>query len=158
METTQTPPQSDYERERGKPSPSDQHSRIQTRLSAALFQYEPDYLVSNELTIELDGYRITPDLCVFPPLDVDPTTDINPVTEAPLIAVEISSPSQGLRELVDKAKAMIERGVQTCWIVEPAIQTVTVVDSDIQLTTITDGVVDDPDTGIRVSHDDIFDT
>jgi Uma2 family endonuclease len=156
METTQTRPQTDYERERGKPLPSFQHSRIQTRLSAALFQHEPDVLVFNELTIELDGYRITPDLCVLPPMDVEPTSDINPVTEPPLIAIEISSPSQPLRELVDKAKELIDRGVHTCWIIEPAIRTVTVLDSDVTLTTITEGIVEDANTGIRVSLDDIF--
>lgn len=156
METTQTRPQTDYERERGKPLPSFQHSRISQRLSVALAQYDSEYAILPELTIELDGYRITPDLCVLPPIEVEPTTDITPVTEPPLIAIEISSPSQPLRELVDKAKELIDRGVHTCWIVEPAIRTVTVLDSDVTLTTITEGIVEDANTGIRVSLDDIF--
>ena len=158
METTQARPQTDYEKERGKPLPSFQHSRISQRLSVALAEYEPEFAILPELTLDLEGLRITPDLCVLTPVEIEPTTDVNPVTQPPVLVIEISSPSQGLRELVDKAKEMIDRGVRTCWIVEPAIQTVTIIDSDVNLTTITEGVVEDPETGIQVSIDDIFGT
>ena len=54
----------DYERERGKSLPSRNHSRVQLRLGSVFLDYEPDVTSFSELTLDLDGLRVTPDLCV----------------------------------------------------------------------------------------------
>lgn len=64
---------SDYERERGKPTPSKLHSIIQLRIGAAFASYAPERMSFSELTLELDGWEVTPDLCVYAQGDVDLT-------------------------------------------------------------------------------------
>lgn len=154
MESTKTV--SDYERERGKPLPSLNHSITQTRLILALSEYEPEYTIFSELTLDLDGFCITPDLSVYPKMEIDFTQDQVRMTEPPLLAVEIESPTQSTQDLVDKARQMIEAGTQSCWIVQPSLQTITVLTGDLKPKTFTEGTVDDPATDITVTLEEIF--
>ena len=147
---------SDYERERGKPMPSKQHSRIQYRLVAAFLPYEPEYVGFSELTLELDGWQVTPDLCVYAQGDVDLTHEEVRVSTPPRLAVEIASPTQGTQELVDKARRLIEHGVASCWLVQPALRTITIFGKDGGSKTHSEGVAKDPATGIEVTLEGVF--
>jgi Uma2 family endonuclease len=155
METTQE--RTDYEQERGKPLPSVNHSRLQIRLSVALFEYEPEYTVLSELALELNGKRFTPDLCVYPPLEVNYQEDTVRKTEPPLLAVEIVSPSQSTQDVVDKITDMLDTGVQSCWLVQPTTETVTIFTPGNKPHTVSTGTIQDPATDIEVEISAIFD-
>jgi len=154
METTQA--KSEYEQERGKPMPSKLHSVAQTNLLIQLSTYRPRLQGLSELTLHLGDRDLTPDLCVYRDLQVEFTQDETRMTEPPLLAIEISSPTQGIQDLVDKARFMMEHGVESCWIVQPPIRTITVFTPDMESTTYSSGTVTDPATEIEVDLDAVF--
>ncbi len=154
METTQT--KSDYERERGKPMPSKLHSVAQTNLLIQLSTYRPRLQSLSELTLRLDGRKLTPDVSIYADLEIDSTRDETHVTEPPLVSIEIASPTQGIQDLVDKARFMMEHGVEACWIVQPPIRTITVFTPDMESTTYSSGTVTDPTAEIEVDLDALF--
>ncbi len=145
-----------YERERGKPMPSKLHSLTEKWLTIALAQYEPAYTVFTELTLELDGNEITPDISVYPQMEIDYTHDEVRMAEPPLMTVEIMSPTQGIQDLVNKIQHMVDAGVQSCWLVQPTLKTVTVFDAEMQPKTYSEGIVTDTATDIQVTIEDIF--
>lgn len=152
----QTEPLSDYERERGKPMPSKLHSVIQKRLIIAFHPFEPPYTVFSELTLELDGRELTPDLSVYEHLDVDFTQDELRMTDPPLLTVEIASPTQGIQDLIDKIRFLLNSGVQSSWLVQPQLRTITVYSGDMASQTYSEGTVADPVLDIEVDLDDVF--
>ncbi len=154
METTQA--KSEYERERGKPMPSKLHSVAQTNLLIQLSTYRPRLQSLSELTLRLNGRELTPDVSIYADLEIDFTRDERHVTEPPLLCIEIASPTQGIQGLVDKARFMMEHGVESCWIVQPPIRTITVFTPDMESTTYSSGTVSDPATEIEVDLDDVF--
>lgn len=156
METQQTI--SDYEHERGKPMPSKLHSVAQTNLIGQLLTYRPTLQVLSELTLHLGDRDLTPDLSVYGDFEVDFTRAKTRMTKLPLLAIEISSPTQGIQDLVDKARFLMEHGVESCWIVQPPLGTVTVFTPDMEPTTYSSGTVTDPATDIEVDLDDVFST
>lgn len=147
---------SEYERERGKPMPSKMHSRIQYHLIGTFTAYEPEWMGFSELALELEGWEVTPDLCVYAQAGIDMTHEEVRVDEPPRLAVEIASPTQGTQELVDKARRLIEHGVESCWLVQPALRTITIFGDDGRSKTHSEGQVSDPATGIEVSLEDVF--
>ena len=78
------------------------------------------------------------------------------MTEPPLLDIDISSPTQGIQDLVDKARFLMEHGVESCWIVQPPLGTVTVFTPDMESTTYSSGTVTDPATEVEVNVDAIF--
>jgi len=150
-------PISDYERERGKPPPSKAHGYIQWNLSVALAAFQDQYTGFSELTLELDGQELTPDLSVYPKTDVDLVHDEIRVKEPPLLAVEIASPTQNIQDLIDKIEFLLDAGVQSCWLVQPPLRTVTVFPGTLDGTTVSSGSVTDPVLDIEVSLKAIFD-
>jgi Uma2 family endonuclease len=147
---------SDYERERGKPMPSKLHSVVQTNLTVLLAAHRPQYTVFSELTLRLDEMDVTPDLCVYENMTVDFTHDEVRVTDPPVLAIEIASPTQGIQNLVQKARDLLANGVQSCWLVQPQLKTITVFTGEMESTTYSDGTVTDPVTDISVTLDDVF--
>lgn len=109
---------SQYEIERNKPMPSLNHSIIQTNLITELrVRYKQHYRVASELSLDLSDWPSVPDICLYPFKPLDLQNDQVAVSEPPLCTIEIISPSQSLNELVDKARAYFQHGVQSCWIV-----------------------------------------
>ncbi|PSQ89167.1 MAG: Uma2 family endonuclease [Bacteroidetes bacterium QS_4_64_154] len=149
-------PLSDYERERGKPRPGLLHSLTQMNLIGQLAGYGPHFQVLSELTLRLGDRDLTPDLSVYRDLEVDFTRDETRMTGPPLLAIEISSPTQGIQDLVDKAWYLMEHGVESCWIVQPPLRTITVFTPDMDSTTYSSGVVPDLTTEIEVDLADVF--
>ncbi|MCP4656593.1 MAG: hypothetical protein GY856_14365 [bacterium] len=62
---------SEYELERGEPLPSKNHGIVQLNVSLAFGRYAKKYSFIPELSLELDGESLVPDISVFPKLEVD---------------------------------------------------------------------------------------
>ena len=154
----ETVSRSTYEEERGKPMPSKLHSIAQTNLTIALSDYRPQYQVLSELTLRLNDLDVTPDLVVYRDLAVDFSIDDVRVTDPPLIAIEIASPTQGMQDLVDKIRDLLDHGVQSCWLVLPPLKTITLFTEGMESKTYADGTVTDPVTDIAVDLDAVFAT
>jgi Uma2 family endonuclease len=153
----QSEPISDYERERGKPMPSKAHGYTQTNLIALLLPHRDRYTIFSELTLELDGHELTPDLSVYPKTNVDLVHDEVRVTDPPLLAVEIASPTQNVQDVVQKIELLLDAGVQSCWLVQPPLRTVTVFPGHMDGTTVSDGTLTDPVLEIDIDVQDVFD-
>jgi Uma2 family endonuclease len=148
---------SEYEQERGKPMPSKNHGILQASLIIVLHRYyAKQYRVISELSLDLLGDRLTPDICVYPYTPSNWLHDQTPVTEPPLIAVEIISPSQSVTEMLLKARRYFAGGVQSFWLVEPALQTISVVSPNDTLQTFAAGTVLDTTTGIEIPIAEVF--
>ena len=155
METQDTI--SNYERERGKPMPSKAHGYTQTNIIAVLLPHRDEYTIFSELTLELDGRELTPDLSVYPKTDVDLVHDEVRVPDPPLLAVEIASPTQNIQDLIEKAEFLLDAGVQSCWLVQPPLRTVTLFSGTLDGTTVSSGSFTDPVLDIEISMTEIFD-
>lgn len=156
MQTEQAP--SDYERERGKPVPGKLHSIAQKKLVLAFHDFEPPYTVLSELTLQLNDREMTPDLSVYEAEEIDFWRDEVRMTDAPLLTVEIAAPTQGTQALIDKARFLLNHGVQSCWLVQPQLRTITVYSGDMESTTHSDGTVADPILDVAVELDEVFST
>jgi Uma2 family endonuclease len=110
----------------------------------------------SELTLQLDDRNLTPDLCVYRDLNVDFMHDETQATDPPLLAVEISSPTQGIQGLVDTIRFLLQHGVQSCWLIQPQLRTVTVFTGEMDAAPHDRGALTDPATEIEVNLDDVF--
>ncbi len=144
-----------YQQKRGKPMPSENHAIVQSNLNGE-FLKNKEYRVMSELSLELDGRPLTPDLCVYPRKPVDFRHDVVRRTDPPLVVVEIWSPSQDSQEVMDKVEAYLQAGVKTCWVVNPPQRTVTIYTPDGGMKSFVEGHVKDPVTGITADLDAVF--
>ncbi len=113
---TNTP--SAYETERNKPMPSLNHSLIQMNIGTELRnRYKKVYSIASELSLDLSNWSSVPDICIFPKTSLDLQNDVIAMTTPPLCAIEITSPSQSITDMVTKARAYFNHGVNSCWIV-----------------------------------------
>lgn len=138
--------QSAYEQDRGKPMPSKVHAYIQMNIGFELkTRYKDRFTFLSELSLDLDGWWSVPDLSIYAKMVIDVRRDEIRMTTPPLCAIEIISPMQSLQELVDKAKAYFEHGVQSCWLVLPGLRSIYVFSSfdDFKTFTHTDTLLDD---------------
>ncbi|PSQ87998.1 MAG: hypothetical protein BRD42_00180 [Bacteroidetes bacterium QS_3_64_15] len=115
---------SDYERERGKPTPSKLHSIAQKKLIIALHEFEPPYTVFSERTLQLDDREVTPDLSIYEAQEIDFWHDEVRLEKPPLMTIEIASPTQGIQPLIDKVHFLADHGVQSYWLVQPQLRTI----------------------------------
>ena len=133
------------------------HSRTIQRISVHFEQYDDEFDTFPELELKLNGKPVKPDISVFPNLPEDWDSDIIFYTEPPIIAVEVLSPKQGLKEITDKIKNIyLPAGVQSVWIIMPLGQTVIIRTPDGKKQTFTEGVIKDPVTGIEIPFNKIF--
>ncbi len=147
---------SEYELERGKPLLSVNHAFAQYHLITAFSHYAGKYSILPELSLELGGRPLTPDISICPKHHPDWLHDQVKKTEPPLLVVEILSPKQCLDDLIAKAETYLEGGVGSCWVVQPILQLVTILLPGEKPTTCTSGEVTDPGTGISVKIDEVF--
>jgi len=145
-----------YEEERGKPMPSLNHAVIQANLIIE-FSKHREFRVASELSLDLDGRPLTPDLSVYQRKPIDVRHDIIRATEPPLITVEIFSPTQGSYEVMEKVDAYLKSGVKTCWVVNPPTRTITIYAADGSEQTCLPGQqAVDPATGITADVTAVF--
>jgi len=102
------------------------HGELQLMLLRLLMQcLKAEFRVLPPVTFQGVGRKFTPDVVVYPK-DYRQVPESSLVLEPPLLAVEIISPGQTMRDMVNKCQGMVASGVEECWIVEPANETVTV--------------------------------
>lgn len=107
---------SEYECERGKPTPNQVHSYAQLNLSSALkMRYRRHFKIFPELTVEVGETNATPDIAIYPYFELEWAKRVSAAkAEPPLVAIEIISPSQMLVEMLDKADRYFAHGVKSC--------------------------------------------
>lgn len=149
--------QSAYEQERGKPMPSKVHSSVQANILFAVYPYRERFRFMSELSLDLDGWWSVPDLVVYPKMTIDIRQDEVRVTTPPLCTIEIISPMQSLQELIDKARAYFEHGVQSCWLVLPGLRSIYVFSSFDEFRTFThDDTLLDETLQVSLSLTEVF--
>jgi Uma2 family endonuclease len=136
-------------------SPSFNHGYFQLSLGTALRNLGK-YVVVTAVTIDIDGKPYIPDVLVYPKRKVSRKHDIIQMTEMPLLAVEILSPTQGTKEILDKFEAYFAAGVRSCWLVEPVMGVVSVHSSLENAQTFSSGDVVDDVLDIRLPLAEIF--
>jgi Uma2 family endonuclease len=150
----------DYETERNKPMPSFNHSLLQIKLGALLFnQYGDKYQFHSELELDLpNSDRPTlPDICILPKQKIDWVNDIIRVKEPPLTTIEILSPMQNIETLKNKIyQQYFPAGVKSAWLVVPSLKTVSIYSPDGEVHSFSAGTLHDPTNGISIGLDNIF--
>lgn len=100
-----------------KPRGTFEHSDIQLQLSLLLRQEFGRPRTKVEFSIRKGEDVLIPDICVLRP--GEPKLYMQVLNEAPLLCVEIVSPSQRVGELFVKCEMYHEWGVEYCWVVDP---------------------------------------
>lgn len=144
-----------YFYERGKPMPSINHSIIQAFLIGVLLRDER-YTIASELALDLNGWKATPDIVVYPRRTIDWLHDEVRSTEPPLLTIEIVSPSQNVIDLVEKAEKYLANGVQSAWVVQPSLRLISILTNGAQPTTYTSGTLTDIKLGLTLQMEEIF--
>lgn len=138
----------DYETERNKPMPSYNHSLLQIKLGALLFnKYADKYQFHSELELDLpNAERPTlPDICILPKQKIDWINDVLRVKEPPLTTIEILSPMQNIDTLKNKIfQQYFPAGVKSAWLVVPSLKTVSVYTPDGNIHSFSSGQLLDP--------------
>jgi len=159
MENTMVETLSDYEIERGKPMPSENHGIIQANLIFELqLNYRKQYRISSEVSLRLDGWSSTPDIRISYKMKADFRRDRTQITEPPLGVIEIVSPSQSVQDQYNKAVQYFEAGVKSVWLVIPPIQAIVVYASPDDYETFDAGMLTDKVLTISISVDKVFET
>ncbi|MFN3488811.1 MAG: Uma2 family endonuclease [Emticicia sp.] len=155
--TEQIDAEAEYLLERGKPMPSKNHSRLESRLARILGNnYEETYDTFVELSLELTTGKATPDLCLFKPEPSDWLEDEIRVKNAPLGVIEIVSPKQSTQDLVDKLDLYFGAGVLSCWIVIPTFKMINVFHAKYDYKTFMSGELFDEKLGVRLILEEVF--
>lgn len=111
---------SQYELERGKPMPRLIHGAIQANLVIQLaIQYPDQFRIASEVTLDTKPDGSTPDIVLYPAMPLDFKNDPARRSDAPLLVVEIQSPSQSSADMVVKLEPYFYFGVKSCWIAVP---------------------------------------
>ncbi len=111
------------------------HSYVCTQIMKQLFRHD-DIIPMTELTLDI-GKGLTPDISVYPSAAIQPNLfrDVPKFSQMPPLAIEVISANQNIQTLLEKAKALVDAGVQTVWTVEPFTRSVFITDqSGDQLT------------------------
>ncbi|OQY46468.1 MAG: hypothetical protein B6242_07745 [Anaerolineaceae bacterium 4572_78] len=135
--------------------PSLAHSYIQAKLIGALLSYE-QYNVHSELTLTIQDKDYVPDIALYSKKSIDFFNDVIKMTEMPLLAVEVISPTQSIKEITDKFNIYFEAGIQSCWLVQPFPGIITVCTSQTNKHTYANGEVVDEILNVRFPLKDIF--
>ena len=138
--------------------PSRNHARAAHNLGVLLDRYRDRYTVYDQLSLNLDGWQVIPDLCLYRrgELPSDWLTDEDEVTQPPGLVIEVLSPKQNLQPLVDKIREYIRHGVKSCWLVEPATRVISVFPGAGGSRAFADGIVQDETAGIDIPLAEVF--
>lgn len=148
-----------YQIERNKPMPSKNHSAIQSRLIIALGKkYDEKYEFYSELSLAMPDVKpAVPDLCIFPKENLDLLNDEIKVTDAPITAIEILSPKQGIEDIKDKFfNIYFPAGVKSAWLIIPTLRSVHIFTPDKQFVSYNSGKLTDKACGVELELDDFF--
>ncbi|MCU0393992.1 MAG: Uma2 family endonuclease [Thermoflexibacter sp.] len=147
-----------YEIERNKPMPNLTHGAIQANLVFELKSlYRKLYRIASEVSLDTLPVGSTPDVVIYPPLSLDFISEPARRSDAPLVTIEIQSPSQSLEQMVDKTDLYFQFGVKSCWIILPSLQAALVFDrpSNYKFFYVYE-TLHDPNLNINIPLADIF--
>ena len=135
--------------------PSFNHGAIQANLVGEFIR-QREFRVCSELSLELGGEPLTPDLSIYRRQQLDLRHDVIRATEPPLLVVEILSPTQGYQSVMQKVEAYFRNGVKSCWVVSPPFHTITMLKPDGKQEVVDQGVAKDPATGLTADTAAVF--
>ena len=147
-----------YQKERNKPMPSKNHSRIQSRLVYLLTRsYGKDFDIFPEFELELLSKKTVPDISIFPYTPADWENDELRSKDAPILAIEILSPKQASGILTKKIRTnYFKAGVKSAWIVFPDLKNIIVMHPNGNIQTYYHGIMKDVASGFEVDLDEVF--
>ena len=126
---------SDYELERNKPMPNLTHGSLQANFIVQLaIGYGSQFRIASEVALATTPDGTTPDIVVYSKRPLNFVNETAKQTDAPLLAIEIQSPSQSNEEMIGKTYQYFNFGVQSCWIVFPAMKAVAVYTNPVDYT------------------------
>jgi len=147
-----------YETERDKPMPSLNHAILQRRLVVKLdVAYGSTYEILPEINIDVIDRGRVPDIAITSLLGFNPTSDTIQLKEAPLGVIEILSPKQHLRDLVEKSVDYFKIGIKSYWLVLPELRSIYIAHQpeDFEVFTWKDVLKDDV-LNIEINLKEIF--
>lgn len=100
-----------------KPMPIYEHSRLQAAISTIFMLHELEWQVRvcPEQRTQINPTRVrVPDLVIVPD-----DYDRSPVVHNPLLAIEILSPSDTVREMEERWREALSAGAKQVWIIDP---------------------------------------
>ncbi|MBU1820168.1 MAG: Uma2 family endonuclease [Bacteroidetes bacterium] len=150
---------SEYELERGKPMPNAVHGAIQANLSFELkLRYRDSYRILSETSLATQPDSTTPDVIIYPSsITLNYENEPAKRSDAPLVCIEIQSPSQSNEEMVAKTHLYFDFGVKSCWVVFPSLQAVMVFERPGYYHFFHhDDTLTDPNTGLELPLQAIF--
>jgi Uma2 family endonuclease len=147
-----------YEQERGKPMPSENHSYIQGEIYFELkTNYGRQFDIFPELSLELATGKAVPDLCIYEKKPRNWKLDTIRRTDAPILAVEILSPKQNFNDITDKIfNIYFPAGVKSAWIILPPAESLMVLTPNGGVKTYHKEEVIDKISGFDVDLNKIF--
>ncbi|MCP4698658.1 MAG: Uma2 family endonuclease [Gammaproteobacteria bacterium] len=126
------------ETEAGQEMGSVNHSFVQGRI-IVLLSTDDRFKVFVELSLDTGQTDLSqfglkakdelkPDVSVYPKGRLTPNKmlDVIRTSDAPLLAVEVLSPKQGIEDILTKFKAYFALGVKSCWLIVPALEAISV--------------------------------
>ena len=149
---------STYELERGKPMPNLTHGAIELNLGFELkLKLGSLYRVATEVSLATIPDGTTPDLVVYPKKQLNLVNEISKQVDAPLLTIEIQSPSQSLDSLIEKAHQYFAFGVKSSWIVIPSMKGIAVYHNASDYNFFHDSdILNDPNLNIEIELVKVF--
>ncbi len=136
--------------------PSRNHAGILSNLGGIFFQHKDKFRSFSQLSLKLNGWASIPDFCVYPQIKINWNNDELEVITPPLLVVEIISPQQGTKELIDKFESYFANGVKSCWLLNPLLHQVIIFDAQGNRTYIHSGLIQDVVLQVDIKIDDVF--
>lgn len=102
---------------RPKPMGTFTHSKMASKIARILERHFGFDRVAPELSVRGGEDVLIPDVCVL--RNEDPRLYRDILHEAPLLCIEIVSPSQRPAELLAKCQIYHDWGVEYCWVIDP---------------------------------------
>lgn len=149
---------------------SDWHSYLQSNIAGLFFRdFRNRFISFSELSINIqisyiqpngkESFVIIPDIAIYS-IEDKPKRKINKtsVSKLPLCVIEISSPSQGLSELMNKARCCFANGIESYWLVVPETEVIFIFNKSVdnqETYTIKDKLIDEI-LGVELSVAEIF--
>lgn len=141
------------------------HGYLQLKIGACFLKLA-NFTPSSELSLDLAGLNdptlldsiesLKPDIAVYKQWSVDFQNDIIKAQQMPVLAIEILSPLQGVKTLVDKFKLYFVLGIQSCWLVYPYANAIAVYHAPDEFKLFAQDDVVDNVVGVRIPLHEIF--
>jgi len=141
------------------------HGYLQLKIGACFINL-PDFTPSSELSLDLSALSeserldtlgpLKPDIAVYSEWSVDFQNDVLKAETMPALVIEILSPMQGVKTLVDKFKLYFALGIRSCWLVYPYAQAIAVYHAPDEFTLFAQGDIVDDKVNVRIPLHEIF--